>query len=180
MRAIFLIMALVILALMKKITLSFCLTVTFLALSLAGAQDMKLAYVFPSRLFAANPAGQEAASLMKQRDDELGPLVQELQSLQAKAETAEGLSDDERARANLLVRTVQQTQARYTDDIRQAAAPAEAAINAAISAVAKAGGYTLVLDAELAGAGGSSPFIYVDTDLIPDITDEVVAQLQGQ
>ncbi len=173
-------MGLVILVPMKKTTLYFCLTVTFLTLSLAGAQDMKLAYVFPSQLFAANPAGQEAATLMQQRDEELGPLVQELQGLQSKAETAEGLTADERARANLLVRTVQQTQARYTEDIRQAAAPAEAAINAAISAVAKAGGYTLVLDAELTGAGGSSPFIYVDTDIIPDITAEVVARLQGQ
>lgn len=167
---------------MKKLTLYTCLAFAFLTLPFSSAQDgaLKLAYVFPSQLFAANPAGQEAAALMKQRDDELAPLVQELQGLQSKAETAEGLTADERARANLLVRTVQQTQARYTEDIRQAAAPAEAAINEAIRAVAKAGGYTLVLDAELAGAGGSSPFIYVDTNLIPDITDKVVAQLQGQ
>ena len=174
-------MVLVILALMKKTFSYLCLTFLVSLISLGSAQDgLKLAYVYPSQLFAANPAGQEAAALMQQRDEELGPLVQELQALQSKAETAEGLSADERARANLLVRTVQQTQARYTDDIRQAAAPAEAAINAAINSVAKAGGYMLVLDAELAGAGGSSPFIYVDTDIIPDITAEVVAQLQGR
>ncbi|CAN5835257.1 hypothetical protein BH24DEI2_BH24DEI2_03390 [soil metagenome] len=167
---------------MKKVTFYLCLAFFLTAFSFSAAQDntMKLAYVYTSQLFAANPAGQAAAGLLQQRDDELGPLVQELQGLQSKAETAEGLTADERARANLLVRTVQQTQARYTEDIRQAAAPAEAAINEAIAAVAKAGGYTLVLDAELTGAGGSSPFIFVDRDIVPDITAEVIAQLTGQ
>ncbi len=166
---------------MKKLPLCLCLAfLTAFSFGIAQDSNLKLAYVRPSQLFAVNPAGQEAAALMQQRDSELGPLVQELQALQSKAETAEGLNADERARATLLVRTVQQTQARYTDDIRQAAAPAEAAIDEAIAAVARAGGYTLVLDAELTGAGGASPFIFVDTDIVPDITDEVVARLQGQ
>ena len=175
-------MAVVILALMKKLSFYLCLAFLLTAFSFGSAQNgnLKLAYVRPSQLFAANPAGQAAAGLMQQRDDELGPLVQELQGLQSKAETAAGLTDDERARATLLVRTVQQAQARYADDIRQAAAPAEAAIDEAIAAVARAGGYTLVLDAELTGAGGASPFIFVDTELVPDITDEVVARLSGQ
>ena len=157
-------------------------TLLGIALPFASAQDapLKLAYIYPSRLFAAHPAGQQAADLMSQRDEELGPLVEELQALQTKAETPEGLNTDERARANLLLRSVQQTQQTYADDIRAAAAPAEEAINQAVASVAQAGGYTLVLDGELAGAGGSSLIVYADQAAVPDITEQVIAQLQGQ
>lgn len=158
--------------------IAFVLLVSSLGASLA--QDLKIAYVTPSRLFEAHPAGQQAAELMKQRDEELGPLIDELNTLQGKAQTEAGLTADERARANLLLRTVQETQSRYADEIRSAAAPAESAINAAIQAVARANGYGLVLDGELAGAGGSSLIIYADPDLIPDITDLVISELQSQ
>lgn len=153
-----------------------------LGLSLAFAQDgqLRIAYVTPGRLFEAHPAGQEAAALIQQRDEELQPLVEELQSLQSRAEGEQGLTPDERARANLLLRTVQETQARYAEDIQAAAAPAEQAINEAIQAVARAEGYSLVLDGELAGAGGSSLIIYADPEVIPDITELVIAQLQGE
>ena len=168
--------ALILLPMKKTLFASFFFTL-LAALALGFAQDLRLAYVTPSRLFEAHPAGQEAAALMAQRDSELQPLVEELQALQAKAESEAGLSADERARANLLVRTVQETQGRYAEDIQAAAAPAEAAINAAIQAVAQAGGYSLVLDGELAGAGGSSLIIYADPAVIPDITEDVIAQL---
>lgn len=159
---------------------SLSLLLSFLSFASAQEATLKIAYVYPSRLFQAHPAGQAAAELMQQRDTELDPLVTELQTLQAKAETPEGLNADERARANLLLRTVQQTQQRYVEDIRAAAAPAEAAINEAIAAVSKEGGFTLVLDGELAGAGGSSLIVYADQDAVPDITDQVIARLQGQ
>jgi len=168
---------------MKKALKTVLFAVFFASLlSLVTAQEgtLKIAYVFPSRLFQAHPAGQAAAELMGQRDAELDPLVTELQTLQAKAETAEGLNADERARANLLLRTVNQTQQRYVDDIRDAAAPAEAAINEAIAAVSKEGGFTLVLDGELAGAGGSSLIVYAEQDAVPDITEQVISRLQGQ
>ena len=167
---------------MKKAlkTLLFILFATCLSLVSAQEGTLKIAYVFPSQLFQAHPAGQAAAELMQQRDAELDPLVTELQTLQAKAETPEGLNADERARANLLLRTVNQTQQRYTEDIREVAAPAEAAINEAIAAVSREGGFTLVLDGELAGAGGSSLIVYAEQDAVPDITEQVVARLQGQ
>ncbi len=167
---------------MKKHLFPLSFLMLLLSLPFAFAQEglLKLAYITPSRLFEAHPAGQEAAGLMAQRDEELQPLVEELQALQARAESEAGLTPDERARANLLLRTVQETQARYAEDIRNAAAPAEEAINTAIQAVAQAGGYTLILDGELAGAGGSSLIIYADPTVIPDITEEVIAQLQGQ
>ena len=168
---------------MKNLTFFTSLVLALLLLlPSASAQEgtLKVAYVFPSRLFAAHPAGQEATELMRQRDEELQGLVQDLQALQSKSETAEGLTADERARANLLTRTVQQTQARYTEDIRAAAEPAEAAIDRAVTTVAQTGGYTLVLDGQLAGAGGSSLIVFADPSAVPDITDQVIAELESQ
>ena len=172
-----------ILPIMKNLTLftSFLLALFLLLPSVsAQAGNLNVAYVFPSRLFAAHPAGQQATELIRQRDEELQDLVQELQTLQSKAETAEGLTSDERARANLLSRTVQQTQARYAEDIRAAAEPAEAAIDRAVTTVAQANGYTLVLDGQLAGVGGSSLIVFADPSAVPDITDQVIAELEGQ
>lgn len=165
---------------MKKHLARLTILLLLLGLGSSLAQELKIAYVTPSRLFQAHPSGQEAAALMKQRDEELAPLIDELNTLQSKAQTETGLTADERARATLLLRTIQETQTRYAEEIRQAAAPAESAINAAIQKVAQANGYALILDGELAGAGGSSLIIYADPTLIPDITDLVIAELQAQ
>ena len=165
---------------MKKILLPLAfLLLTFVSTTFAQG-NLSVAYVNPSQLFAAHPAGQEAAALMEERDTELAPLIEELQGVQQKAETAEGLTNEERSRASLLVRSIQASQSSWTEQIRQAALPAEAAINEAIETVAKAGGYTLVLAAELAGAGGSSLIVYADRDAVPDITADVVALLSGE
>jgi outer membrane protein len=164
---------------MKKLILK-SLTVCLLVLSLAQAQEIKLAFVNPNALLAAHPAGKAAAGLIKQRDDELAPLLSELQTLQQKAETAEGLTPDERGRATLLVRTVEEVRKRYTTDIQAASAPAIEAINAAVAAVAQANGYTLVLDGDLAGTTGLGLVVYVDPNQAADITEQVIAQMNGQ
>jgi len=125
---------------MKKRFLSI-LTVCLLAFSFSQAQEIRIAFVNPNALLAAHPAGQSAAALVQQRDAELNGLLTEIQALQQKSETAEGLTSDERARANLLVRTVDQVRERYTQDIQAASEPAVAAINGAVAAVAQANGY---------------------------------------
>jgi Skp family chaperone for outer membrane proteins len=158
------------------------LLLVFGLVAVVQAQDkpLKLALISKPALLQAHPDGQKAAGLAQQRDDELAPLLQELQTLQTKSQSAEGLTAEERSRATLLVSTVEQTRQRYTTDIQTAAAPAEEAINAAIKAVSDAQGYTLVIDGDLAGLNGLGLFVYVDTANIPDITEQVIAQMNGQ
>lgn len=164
---------------MKNLTLAFCLSV-LLSLSLAFAQaPQKIGFVNTTALLANHPSGTAAADLARQRDIELTPLVEELQSLQQKATTAE-LSADERSRISILLRTVDETRKRYDEDIRSASEPAVAAINAAIAAVAQANGYTLILDGEIAGIEGLGLVVYVDPNTVVDITDQVVAQMNAQ
>jgi Skp family chaperone for outer membrane proteins len=159
---------------------------TLLALGLLApftqAQDkpLKIALVNTVTLLQAHPAGQQAAALAQQRDADLKPLIDELSTLQGKSQTAEGLTADERQRATLLVKTIEDTRNRYEVDIATAATPAEQAINAAIEAYAQANGYTLVIDGDLAGYNGLRLFVYVDPAGIPDITQQVIAQMNGQ
>jgi Skp family chaperone for outer membrane proteins len=163
---------------MKKI-----LVILLLALSLlAAAQDkpLKIAMVNTIALLQAHPAGQQAAALAQQRDAELKPLIDELTTLQGKSQTAEGLTADERSRATLLVKTIEDSRNRYNVDIATTAAPAEEAINAAITAYSQANGYTLIIDGDIAGYNGSRLFVYVDPAGIPDITQQIITQLGGQ
>jgi Skp family chaperone for outer membrane proteins len=169
---------------MKKILFTLLaplLTLSLLApLALAQDKPLKLALVNTQALLAAHPAGQQAAALAQQRDTDLKPLIEELTTLQGKSQTAEGLTPDERARATLIVKTIEDTRNRYTVDIGNAAAPAEEAINAALKAVSEANGYTLVIDGDLAGYAGLRLFVYVDSASIPDITEQVIAQMNAQ
>ena len=162
---------------MKKILLS--LVISLLLVGLGQAQEIRIAFVNPNALLAAHPAGQAAAQLVQQRDEELNGILVEIQTLQQKAETPEGLTPDERARANLLVRTVEQVRSRYTEDIQAASAPAVEAINAAVASVAQANGYQLVLDGDLAGTTGLGLVVYADPDYATDITEQVIAQMSG-
>lgn len=145
----------------------------------AQEKPLKIALISKPALLAAHPEGQKAAALAQQRDEELKPLLEELQALQIKSQTPEGLTSEERSRASLLVSTVEQTRQRYAADIQAAAAPAEEAINAALKVVSEANGYTLVIDGDLAGFSGLGLFVYVDTASIPDITEQVIAQMNA-
>lgn len=165
---------------MKK-ALFTTLLLVFGLISFIQAQEkpLKIALINKLALLQAHPDGQAAAGLAQQRDEELKPLIDELQTLQTKSQTAEGLTAEERSRATLLVQTVEQTRQRYVADIQAAAAPAEEAINTALTAVSQAQGYTLVIDGDLAGLNGLGLFVYVDTAGIPDITEQVIAQMSA-
>jgi outer membrane protein len=163
---------------MKKTVFTILLLVFGITL-FAQAQEkpLKIALISKPALLAAHPDGQAAAGLAQQRDTELQPLLEELQALQTKSQTAEGLTAEERSRATLLVSTVEQTRQRYAADIQTAAAPAEEAINTALTAVAQAQGYTLVIDGDLAGFDQLGLFVYVDEASIPNITQQVIDQM---
>ncbi len=142
-------------------------------------QGFAIAFVNPTALLAAHPAGQAAAALLQQRDAELQPLLDEIQLLQTKSQTAD-LNADDRARATLLIRTVEEVRQRYVADIQSASAPALLDINTAIAMVAQQNGYTLVLDGEIASAEGLGLVVYADPSVVFDITEEVIAFMQNR
>lgn len=162
---------------MKNLFLGLLLT---LFVSLVSAQSAPtIAFVDSTAMLRAHPAGTAAAELQEQRDEELAPLLEEIQTLQAQSQNTE-LTAEQRSRAQLLVRTVEEVRQRYTAEIQTAAEPAIADINAAVEAVSQADGYTLVLDGEIAGSTGLGLVIYANPEVVPDITEQVIAQMNGE
>jgi len=152
------------------------LVLAFSFLTLGAAQELSIAFIRTSEVLAAHPAGQEAAELTEQARAELEEIATTLQPLIAKANSGEQLTPEEQNTLELSQRTYQETQGRYQQEIQAAAAPAEEAINTIIQEVAQEGGYTLVLNRELAAT--SSLIVYGDPS-IPDITEEVIARIEA-
>ncbi len=163
---------------MKKYSI-FALLIGISLLSFVSAQQAAtIAFVSPTQLIKAYGPDTEAAQLILDRDKELKEIAAEITKLQEKANSATGLTADERARANLLVTTLDQVSKSYEADIKKASAPILASINESINQVAKQLGYTLVLDAEVATASGL--IVYADLSAIPDITEQVVAAIKAK
>jgi outer membrane protein len=162
---------------MKRLTLAL-LTVLAVALTLGvnlGAQDapVRLAFVDSQALIAAHPAGQQANDLRELAATEIGDLRAQLDELQAKAQAAGGLSNEDGELFNLLVTTYESVQTRYQSDIAAAAQPAIEAVNAAIKAVADENGIAVVMD--IAAAAESGLVVYAADGL--DLTDAVAERL---
>ena len=162
---------------MKKLPiLLFLISLSFVSF-VTAQQAPKIAFVRPTALIQAYGPDTEAAKLVQERDAELQALATEINQLQAKSNSDAGLTADERARASLLVKTFDETQKRYEEDINKASKPILKEIDTAIKTVAKAQGYDLVFDAEAVNASGL--IVYANFDVMPDITDLVVAQIKA-
>ena len=165
---------------MRPLTL-FAVFLTFaLFPALAQTSDTpttRIAFVNPDRLLAALPEGQAARALVQQRDDELQPLIEQLQALQTKVQSGESLTAEEQNQGELLTRTVEETRAQYQEDIQASLGDVDSTINDAIAQVAEANSFTLVLNGPLAGVSGYGLVVYGEPT--PDITELVIEQLSG-
>ena len=163
----------------KPLFTSFLAVLTLLSFSLVSAQNaapLSIAFVQTSKVLAAHPAGKAAEALTQQARAELQQIATTLQPLVTKANGGQTLTPAERNTLELSQRTYQETQARYQQEIQNAAKPAEAEINQIITQIAEANGYTLVLNREV--AGGSALVVY-GAPSVPDITEAVIAQIQA-
>lgn len=163
---------------MKRLTLFVLALVA--ALGLAGATltaqegTTKIVFVDSQAAIAAHPAGAEAEALRQQAADELGGLRADLDALVQKARSGTQLSADEQERYNTLLRTVQQVDQRYRQQIEEAAQPAIEAVNGVIRDLAQEQGYTIVFDI---GAASGGLVVYAQDGL--DITPQVLERVRG-
>lgn len=143
----------------------------------SDAPATRIAFVNPDRLLAALPEGQAARTLAQQRDDELQPLIEQLETLQTKVQSGESLTAEEQNQGELLTRTVEETRTQYQEDIQASLGDVDSTINDAIAQVAEANSFTLVLNGPLAGVSGYGLVVYGEPT--PDITQLVIDQLGG-
>ena len=152
----------------------------FTVLSVSSAQDaapLSIAFVSSSQVLAAHPAGQAAETLGQQARAELEGIAATLQPLQAKAASGAQLTAEEQNQLELTQRTLQETQERFRQDIDAAAQPAVQEIDGIIRRLAAENGYTLVLNFDVAQT--SELVIYADEGSVPNITEQVIAEIAG-
>ena len=158
----------------------FCPLALFAVLSFSHAQEAaptSIAFVRSSQVLAAHPAGQAAEELGQQARTELQEIAATLQPLQAKANSGQELTAEEQNQLELTQRTFEETRQRYEQDVAAAAQPATEEINGIIQRIAAEEGYTLVMNYDVAQT--SQLVVFADPESVPDITEQVIAEIQG-
>lgn len=135
-----------------------------------------LVFVNTAELFRAHPAGQAAADVQQRANDELGGLRESIEPLAQKLASGQVLSAEERDSYDLFRRSIETTSERYRQEFEQAAAPAQADIQAAIDVVAQENGYGVVMDGNVAGQTGVGLVVFAAEGL--DITPLVVRRIR--
>lgn len=160
-------------------TLSFVLA-TLAVLAFAGTrltaqeQPARVVFIDSQRLIAAHPAGQEAARLQEQAQQEINALRADIEPIVQKAQAGLEITPDERALYDTLVRSLEAVQQRWIEDIAAASQPALVAVDNAIREVATERGYTIVLDGRVAAETGL--VVYAQDNL--DITQQVLERIR--
>ncbi len=137
----------------------------------AQADYSRIVFIDAARALASHPAGGAVAEIQERQEEELGPILQQIQELQRQAAERE-LTPEEQDLADILIRTLQERQQLYAEEILQASEPAVNAVNAAITAISASQGYSMVLDGNIAGQNGIGLVVYAVEGL--DITDQVI------
>ncbi len=131
----------------------------------------RVVFIDAARALASHPAGGAVADIQKRQEEELGPILQQIQELQRQAAERE-LTPEEQDLADILIRTLQERQQLYAEEILQASEPAVNSVNTAITAISQSQGYSMVLDGNIAGQNGIGLVVYAIEGL--DITDQVI------
>lgn len=166
---------------MKRLTLPIIAVVAILGVAstnlTAQAPETRIVFVNSQAAIAAHPAGEEAANLKSQAREEISGIQSSIQELAARARSGQQLSAGEQERYQALVATLQTVQQRWEADISAAAQPAVAVVDEAIRALAQENGYSIVLDAAVAGPQGTNLVVYAQEGL--DITPQVIERIQA-
>jgi Skp family chaperone for outer membrane proteins len=166
---------------MKRLTLTILCVAAILGVAstnlTAQAPETRIVFVNSHAAIAAHPAGEEATALETQAREELSGIQSSIQEIANRARAGQQLSAEEQERYQTLLATLQSVQQRYDAEIRTVAEPAVAAVDQAIRAIADENGYSIVLDAAVAGPRGTNLVVYAREGL--DITDQVVERIQA-
>lgn len=150
---------------------SFFVTNLFMGKLSAQNDFSRVVFVDAARALASHPAGGAVAEIQKRQEEELGPIVEKIKALQKAAQERE-LTPEEQDLADIQIRTLQDSQRRYAEEILKASEPAVNSVNTAITAISQAQGYSMVLDGNIAGQNGIGLVVYAVDGL--DITDQVI------
>ena len=161
---------------LKKIIpvlLAVALTAAF-TLPNAQSKATKIGFVNAQKVLECHPDGKGIVAQRKKAEDELKPLVTQIQGLQAKVQGGQATAA-ERQQYETLVKSYQARVKALSDKQTALLAPITKEVDVAVNKVAKAQGFVLVMDRAIASSSGL--VIYADPDGT-DLTDEVIAEVK--
>ncbi len=160
---------------LKKIIpvlLAVALTAAF-TLPNAQSKATKIGFVNAQKVLECHPDGKNIIAQRKKAEDELKPIQQQIQALQAKLQQNTATAA-ERQQYDVLAKSYQARAKQLQDKFDKLLTPVTKDVDTAVSKVAKAQGYVMVMDRLIASSSGL--VIYADpegTDLTDDVCGEV-------
>ncbi|AIZ45406.1 membrane protein [Deinococcus radiopugnans] len=116
----------------------------------AQTTPQKIGFVDVSKLLAAHPNDKDIKAIQTKADAELGALDKQVKAIDAKGASATAAEKQQR---ETLVKTIQSKAADYDKQIDPKITAVEKSVDAAVSSVAKANGYSVVMDKSVAANG---------------------------
>lgn len=137
----------------------------------AQTAPQKIGFVDVAKVLAAHPNDKDIQAIQTKANDELKALADKINAIDAKGASATAAEKDSRTQ---LVATYQAKQKTYNDQVQPKVAVVEKAVDTAISSVAKANGYSVVMDRGVAAR--SALVVYAEDNT--DLTDAALKALK--
>ncbi|WP_216318517.1 OmpH family outer membrane protein [Deinococcus aestuarii] len=137
----------------------------------AQTTPQKLGFVDVQRMLSAHPADKDLQAIQQKANAELEGLQKQIQAIDAKGA---GATAAEKQNRTTLVSTIQAKAKAYDDQMKPKMQTVEKAVDTAVNAVAKANGYSIVMDRGVAARSG----LVVYADNATDLTDAALKALK--
>jgi outer membrane protein len=161
---------------MKKflpIILAVAATAAF-TVPLAQSKATRIGFVTAQKVLENHPQGKGVLDQRKKAEEELKPLQAQIVALQQKIAGGSATAAD-RQQYETLAKAYQARAKALQDKVTKLLDPITKEVDSAVAKVAKAQGYVLVMDRQIAASSGL--VIYADPDGT-DLTDEVIAEVK--
>lgn len=135
----------------------------------AQTAPQKIGFVDVQKLLAAHPNDKDIKAIQQKANTELGDLDKQIKAIDAKGAAATAA---DRQNRDALVKTIQAKAKAYDDQMQPKVSVVEKAVDAAVNSAAKANGFSVVMDRNVAAASGL--VIYAD-----DSTELTAAALKA-
>lgn len=136
----------------------------------AQTTPQKVGFVEVGRLLAAHPADKDIKAIQAKADKELGDIDKQIKAIDAKGASA---SAAEKQTREALVKTIQAKAADYDKQMEPKIATVEKSVDAAVAAAAKANGFSVVMNREVAAQG-----LVVYADGSADLTEQAIKSMK--
>lgn len=137
----------------------------------AQTAPQKVAFVNVAEVLKNHPGNAAVVAIQAKASAELKDYENQIKAIQAKGSSATAAEKD---KADQLMKTAQAAAQNYQKQIAEKSAPIEKAVDAAVSAAAKANGVAIVMDKATAAQSG----LVVYADDSTDITAAVIKSLK--